>query len=193
MNKKKIGIFGGSFNPIHIGHLGLANYLCEFTELEEIWFMVSPHNPLKQQSDLWPDDLRLKLVQAAIQEYNKFKACDFEFNLPRPSYMFNTLKELEKSYPCFQFVLIIGADNWLCFHEWYNYKQILLDYEVYIYPRPGHNISREKLPPTVKYIDCPTFNISSTAIRESLKEGKDLQFFMHSETYKLLKKNNVTP
>ena len=110
-----IGIFGGSFNPIHIGHLALANYLCEYGEVDEVWFLVSPHNPLKERGDLWPDELRLQLVQIAIDGYKKFRASDFEFHLPRPSYMVNTLRALRESYPEHEFTLIIGSDNWKFF------------------------------------------------------------------------------
>ena len=118
---KKVGIFGGSYNPIHIGHLALANYLCEYGEVDEVWFLVSPHNPLKERGDLWPDELRLKLVQLAIDGYEKFKASDFEFHLPRPSYMVNTLRALRESYPEHTFTLIIGSDNWEVFPRWYKY------------------------------------------------------------------------
>ena len=113
----KTGIFSGSFNPVHIGHLALANYLCEFEGLDEVWFMVTPHNPLKNQSDLWPDQFRLKLVESAIAGYDKFKASDFEFTLPRPSYTVNTLEILSLQYPNRHFHLIIGSDNWQLFYR----------------------------------------------------------------------------
>ena len=118
MSKLKTGIFSGSFNPIHIGHLALANYLCEFCGLDEVWFVVSPHNPLKEQADLWPDELRLRLVQLAIGDYPHFRASDFEFHLPRPSYTVHTLDCLKSSYPKREFHLIIGSDNWLTFDRW---------------------------------------------------------------------------
>lgn len=111
MKKLKTGIFSGSFNPIHIGHLALANYLCEFGEVDEVWFVVSPHNPLKKPADLWPDELRLRLVQLAIGDYPYFHASDFEFHLPRPSYTIHTLDCLKKAYPDREFHLIIGSDN----------------------------------------------------------------------------------
>lgn len=111
----KTGIFGGSFNPIHIGHLALANFLCEYDGLDELWFMVSPQNPFKQNQVLTDDSLRLQMVQAAIAGYARFKACDFEFHLPRPSYTVNTLQKLRETYPDREFVLIIGADNWYWF------------------------------------------------------------------------------
>jgi tRNA threonylcarbamoyladenosine biosynthesis protein TsaB len=124
-SKIKTGIFGGSFNPIHMGHLALANYLCEYNGLDEIWFLVSPHNPLKQQTDLWDDNLRLELVKLAIADYPKFRASDFEFHLPRPSYTIHTLDALHKAYPNREFTLIIGADNWLLFPRWYKAEEAL--------------------------------------------------------------------
>lgn len=111
-NKLKTGIFSGSFNPVHIGHLALANYLCEYEELDEVWFMVSPQNPLKAGTELWPDDLRLRLVELATEEYPRFRSSDFEFHLPRPSYSVHTLEKLHETYPERDFYLIIGSDNW---------------------------------------------------------------------------------
>lgn len=114
-----IGIFSGSFNPIHIGHLALANYLCEYGDLDEVWFMVTPHNPLKEENELMDDKLRLKLVQLATEGYPKFRASDFEFHLPRPSYTVHTLDALKRTYPQHTFHLVIGSDNWRLFHRWY--------------------------------------------------------------------------
>ena len=119
MEKTKTGIFSGSFNPIHIGHLALANYLCEFEGLDEVWFMVTPHNPFKKQADLWSDELRLQLVQLAIEGYPRFRASDFEFHLPRPSYTVHTLNRLKEVYPEREFQLIIGSDNWKVFDQWF--------------------------------------------------------------------------
>ncbi|MGL5273329.1 MAG: nicotinate-nicotinamide nucleotide adenylyltransferase, partial [Phocaeicola sp.] len=118
--KIKTALFGGSFNPIHIGHLALANYLCEWGYVNELWFLVSPQNPLKANvNDLWDDHFRLKLVEAAIANYPKFKACDIEFQLPRPSYTIHTLRALSQQYPNHEFTLVIGADNWQLFPRWY--------------------------------------------------------------------------
>jgi nicotinate-nucleotide adenylyltransferase len=198
LNEKKdgripTGIFGGSFNPIHIGHLALANYLCEYSSLQEIWFMVSPHNPLKEQADLWDDSLRLDLVRRAVADYPHFRASDFEFRLPRPSYMINTLDALQREYPDRAFTLIIGADNWEAFPRWYHYEEILSRHRVLIYPRRGYEVDAVTLPDGVELVDTPLMEVSSTFIREALKAGKDVRYFLHPEVYKEIKnvgKNN---
>lgn len=182
----KTGIFGGSFNPIHIGHLALANFLCEYSELDEVWFMVSPQNPLKQQNELMDDQFRLKLAQAAIKGYPRFIASDFEFKLPRPSYMVNTLQQLSQSYPEREFYLVIGADNWHSFPRWKSPEVILANYHLLIYPRRGYEIDEVTLPPHVQLIQTPLLEISSTFIRESMAQGKDVRYFLHPEVFRLL-------
>ena len=186
----RIGIFGGSFNPIHIGHLALANYLCEYGEVDEVWFLVSPHNPLKERGDLWPDDLRLKLVQLATEGYGKFRASDFEFHLPRPSYMVNTLRELRRTHPEHTFTLIIGSDNWEVFPRWYKYEELLAENHLLIYPRPGYPIDKGTLPSNVRMVDTPLLDISSTFVREALKEGKDVRYFVPKEIYEYMKNHH---
>lgn len=181
--KLKTGIFSGSFNPIHIGHLALANYLCEFEGLDEVWFMVSPHNPLKEQADLWPDDLRLTWVQLSIEGYPKFRDSDFEFHLPRPSYTIDTLDQLKATYPDREFILIIGSDNWAIFNQWREPERIISENKLLIYPRPGFPLDKEKLPPTVRLAHSPTFDISSTFIRRALADGKDVRYFLHPNVW----------
>ena len=132
MEKTKTGIFSGSFNPIHIGHLALANYLCEFEGLDEVWFMVTPHNPFKKQADLWSDELRLQLVQLAIEGYPRFRASDFEFHLPRPSYTVHTLNRLKEVYPEREFQLIIGSDNWKVFDQWFESERIVSENKILV-------------------------------------------------------------
>ena len=173
-----IGIFGGSFNPIHIGHLALANYLCEWGWVDEVWFLVSPHNPLKDRGDLWPDEQRLRLVERAIEGYAKFRASDFEFHLPRPSYMVNTLRALREAYPEHDFFLIIGSDNWDAFPRWYKHDELLAENRLLVYPRPGYPVDEASLPGNVTLVEAPLLDISSTFIRQALGEGKDVRFFM---------------
>ena len=180
----KTGIFGGSYNPIHIGHLALANYLCEYGDLDELWFMVSPQNPFKaNDTDLWDDNLRLELVRIAIEDYPKFKVSDFEFHLPRPSYMVNTLQKLREAHPEREFTLIIGADNWVSFPRWKEPETILAHHPLIVYPRPGYEIDESTLPPNVRLVNTPLLEVSSTFIRESLKQSKDVRYFLHPKVW----------
>lgn len=179
----KTGIFGGSFNPIHIGHLALANYLCEYGEVDEVWFLVSPHNPLKEEKELWDDDFRLELVRIAIGDYPKFSACDIEFRLPKPSYTITTLDALKKQYPERDFTLIIGSDNWEIFNKWHKPQEIINKYHLLIYPRSGYKIDTDKLPAHVKLVNAPTFEMSSTTIREAIRMDKDIRYFLYPTVY----------
>ena len=181
---KKTGIFGGSYNPIHIGHLALANYLCEYGDLDEVWFMVSPQNPFKaHSSDLWDDQLRLELVRLAVEEYPKFHASDFEFHLSRPSYMVNTLEKLREAHPDREFTLIIGADNWVSFPRWKDADIIMAHHPLIIYPRPGYEIDESTLPANIRLVNTPLLEVSSTFIRESLAQGKDVRYFLHPKVW----------
>jgi nicotinate-nucleotide adenylyltransferase len=178
----KVGLFFGSFNPIHVGHMVLANYMLAFTELEQVWFVVSPHNPLKKKSSLLHERHRLHLVNLAINDNPKLKACDIEFNLPQPSYTVNTLVHLREKYPKLTFALIMGEDNLQNFHKWKNYEEILKQHELYIYPRydktseTGHPEVLHH--PGVKRTNAPLIEISSTSIRQGIQEKRDLRYFM---------------
>lgn len=174
----KTGLFFGSFNPIHNGHMVIANYFAEFSDLKQVWFVVSPHNPLKPAGSLLNDFQRLQLVELAIGDYRKMKVSKIEFGLPKPSYTINTLTHLQEKYPQHEFVLIMGSDNLHTFHKWKNYEQILEYYSIYIYPRPGFDGGDFKNHPKVKFIEAPLMEISSTFIRNAIKSKKDVRFMM---------------
>lgn len=174
----RIGVFGGSFNPIHNGHIHLAKGIMQSGLIDELWFMVSPHNPLKQQADLMPDDERYKAVYRAVSNMPHVKASDFEFHLAKPSYTYITLRKLCQTYPNDEFVIIIGADNWACFDKWKEYEEILSNYKIIIYPREGYEIDTKTLPPSVTYLNLPLYNISSTQIRHMIKQGQDISKYI---------------
>lgn len=180
MLKKKTVLFFGSFNPIHIGHTAIANYICECQNIDELWFVISPQNPFKDKKDLWSNEARLSLVKKAIRGYSKMKASDVEFTMPLPSYTYHTLKKLEQNFPDKEFILLIGSDNWIKFQDWKNYEDIISNHLIMIYPRKGYNISDAKLPITrnITIVDAPEIEISSTYIRKAIDEGKNLTFFV---------------
>ena len=179
--KIKTGIFGGTFNPIHIGHLALANYLCEFGEVDEVWFMVTPQNPFKRNETLLDNWMRLEMVEAAVKDYPHFSASDFEFQLPKPSYTVTTLNRLAEVYPEREFHLIIGADNWASFDRWKSPEEIIRKHHVLIYPRKGYPLDPESLPPQARMVETPLLEISSTFIRNAIHQGKDVRYFLHPE------------
>jgi nicotinate-nucleotide adenylyltransferase len=175
---KKTGLFFGSFNPIHIGHLAIANYMLEFTDLDEVWFMVSPHNPLKEKESLLADHHRYALVRIATENYPRFKASNFEFSLQQPSYTIDTLVRLEEKYPTREFLLIAGTDIFPTFHKWKNYEELLSHYHFYIYPRPGFDPGQYTSHPNIRLYDAPMMEISSSFIRDAISQGKDIRFFL---------------
>jgi nicotinate-nucleotide adenylyltransferase len=175
---KKTGLFSGSFNPVHIGHLALANWLCEYEDLDEVWFLVTPQSPLKTQGILMEEQRRYHMVELAIENYPKFRASDFEFNLPRPSYSVDTLREIRKAYPDHLFYFIIGADNWSIFNQWKDSLTILANHPILIYPRLGYEVVIPPDCPNVRLVNAPILEVSSAAIRQARQDGKDLCFFL---------------
>lgn len=176
--KLKTGIFSGSFNPVHIGHLALANWLCEFAGLDEVWFIITPHNPLKEKGELMDDQFRYELVKASIAGYPKFRVSDIEFSLPQPTYTVDTLRTLDRLYPEREFHFIMGADNWVSIGRWKEWQTIITNYPILIYPRKGYEVRPDDNMPHIRYVDAPQIEISSTFIRQSLRAGKDVRFFL---------------
>lgn len=186
----KTGLYFGSFNPIHNGHLMLANYLVEYSELDCLWFVISPQNPFKQKESLLPDYQRLELVNRAIDGFRKFSACDIEFSMPKPSYTIDTLTYLKEKYPARDFYLIMGTDNLDNFDHWKNYEQILENYHIIVFPRNGSNGGYLKNHKNVQVVNTPIIEVSSTFIRESIAKGSDVRFFMPEKAFMYLDEMN---
>lgn len=174
----KVGLFFGSFNPVHIGHLIIAQFIAENTAVDEVWFVVSPHNPLKKKSTLLNDRQRLHMVNLAIGNNPKLRASDIEFSLPQPSYTTNTLAHLHEKFPEKEFCLIMGADNLESFGKWKNHEHILSNTELFVYPRPGAKKSEFENHPNVHLVDAPFMDLSATAIREAVKNNKDASYML---------------
>ncbi len=187
----KIGLFFGSFNPIHIGHLAIANYIVEYSDLDEIWLVVSPQNPLKKKKNLLNEYDRFKMVELALKDDFKIKPTDIEFGLPKPSYTIDTLTYLSERNPKHDFVLIVGSDNFQSFHKWKNYEQILKHYKLYVYPRPGYELGKYENHKSLSLINAPLIEISSSFIRESIKNNKNMRYFLPKEVYKYIEKMNL--
>ena len=182
-NIKKIGLLFGSFNPIHNGHLILANYMAEFTNLDEVWFVVSPQNPLKSKSTLLADYHRLALTRLAIEDSIKLKVSNIEFNMPKPSYTIDTLTWLSEDNPNREFVVICGTDIFPSLHKWKNYKEILNQYSLYVYPRPGYQLGEYDNHPSITLHNAPLMEISSSFIRKGIKQKKNMSYWMPEEVY----------
>jgi len=191
-HKKRIGIFSGSFNPIHLGHVGLGEYLIEKQLVDEVWFVVSPCNPLKNQSDLLDEYIRLDMVILAIGNHPRFKASDIEFTMPIPSYSIDTLHELTRLHPDCEFKLIIGSDNALVFDQWKDYRQLLDEYPVLVYPRTGYDFARvATVYPQMQLLSSPLFDISSTQIREFIAAGSDVSAWLHPAVWRFISENKL--
>lgn len=190
---KSIGLFFGSFNPVHLGHTNLAEYIFQFSGVDEIWFIVSPRNPLKEQSELIDEHFRLKMLQLATEDKDYLIPSDIEFNLPKPSYTINTLKMLGERYPEDNFILLIGSDNMHIFDQWKDYKALLEDYSVVVYPREGYPYEEyEETYPDMQILEeAPLFEISSTEIRQLIAKKKDASRWLHPEVYQFIVENNL--
>jgi nicotinate-nucleotide adenylyltransferase len=179
----KIGIFPGSFNPVHIGHLALANYIVEYGEYDELWFLITPQSPMKGKSELLAQELRLSLLEKSISDYPKFKTCTIEWEMPQPTYTINTLQKLRVLYPENTFELIIGSDNWETFHRWKDYQLILKNFKTLIYPRLGTGRIFINHPNVRMIKGAPKMEISSTFIRRAIRQGKDVRFYLPAGVY----------
>lgn len=197
-----IGLYFGTYNPIHVGHLIIANYMVEYTNLDQVWLVVTPQNPLKKKSTLLEDYHRYAMVEMAVLDNNKLKASNIEFKLPQPSYTINTLTYLKEKYPTHEFSLIMGEDNLRTFSKWKNYEQILENHKIYVYPRAlteqeriemiesasvVNNFSNKK---NIIICDAPVMKISASFIRDAIKNKKDTRYLLTEVVYKYIKEMN---
>ena len=189
-SSKKTGLFFGSFNPIHSGHMMIASYMVEYAGFDQVWFVVSPHNPLKEKSTLLADNHRLFMVNLAIEDDPRFRSSNIEFKLPQPSYTIDTLTYLGEKYPDREFVLIAGSDIFPSFHKWKNYEEILKQYHFYIYPRPDTAKSKFDGHPAITCVDAPLISISSSFIRKGIKEGRNMQHFVPDKVWNYIREMN---
>lgn len=177
--RPRIGILGGSFNPVHLGHIQLADYLVQTTDISEVWLMLSPANPLKQYPAAMPTDAqRMEMLSIAAQSSPRLRATDVELSMPRPSYTIDSLRRLGTLYPDVEFSLVIGSDNWLIFDRWRDYLSIISEFHPVVYPRPGYPVDAATLPPEVTLADAPMLDISSTRLREAIASGLDMNLFL---------------
>ena len=189
--REKTGLFFGSYNPIHIGHLIIANYMATFSGLQEVWLVVSPHNPLKLKSGLANMYDRLEMAKLATENAPQIKVSDIEFKLPQPSYTIDTLTYLRERYPKKEFVLIMGADNLVSLKKWKNYDVLLKDYHIYVYPRPGADVTEWENHPSITFTDTPQMEISSTFIRKAIKNKNNVQFFVPDKVLEFIESKGL--
>jgi len=187
----KIGLFFGSFNPIHVGHLIIGNYMANQTNLDQVWYVVSPQNPFKEKKSLARDHDRLHLVELAVEDNDKLRASNIEFNLPKPSYTIDTLVHIKEKYPAHEFVLIMGGDNLATFHKWKNYEIILRDYRLYVYSRPGYDLGALATHEKVSLFDAPEMKISASYIRTCIREGHSIQYLVSDPVFNYLSSSSM--
>ncbi len=191
MSSQKTGLFFGSFNPVHIGHMIIAQHFLNETDLKNIWFVVSPHNPLKEKKTLADDHDRLYLVQEAIGDHPQMRASQVEFQLPQPSYTIDTLTYLKEKYPEKEFCLLMGGDNLKHFHKWKNHELLLRDHQIYVYQRPEVGATQFDDHPSVRFSTATQMNISATHIRKLLREGKSVQYLVPEAVFEELFNSNL--
>ncbi len=185
----KVGLYFGSFNPIHIGHMAIANYMVDFTDMDQVWFVVSPQNPFKERKTLLADHHRLALVERALGNDERFRASDIEYRMPTPSFTIDTLAWLSEKYPSNQFVIIMGSDGLPSFSKWKNAEEIRKNYKRYVYPRPGYPVdpqARENM----EVVDAPLIEISSSFIRKAIGEGRDVRHFLPPAVWQYIEEMN---
>ena len=188
----KIGLYFGSFNPIHTGHLIIAQHILNHTEIQRLWFVISPHNPLKDKASLANDRDRLHLVQLAIEDNPSMKASDIEFKLPQPSYTIDTLTYIKEKYPRYEFALIMGADNLISLPKWKNYQLLINNYPIYIYKRPNYPIESSLVQhENIHILDTPLLDISSTWIRQLIKTKKSIRYLVPEKVFEYLESSHL--
>lgn len=195
----KIGLYFGTYNPIHVGHLIIANFMAQYTELDQVWLVLTPQNPMKRNHNLLEDYHRLSLVREAIEDNPLLQVSDIEFKLPKPSYTINTLVNLQEKHPTYDFSLIMGEDNLRTLHKWKNYEMILENHFIYVYPRAlteeeQERISREKIAllshPKVRLVNAPIMKVSSSLIRKAIQEGKDVRYLLTEPVHRYISEMN---
>lgn len=199
----RIGLYFGTFNPIHVGHLVIANYMAEYTDLDQVWLVVTPQNPLKKKSSLLADYHRLALVRVAIHDNTKLRASDVEFGLPQPNYTSTTLAHLKEKYPQHEFCMIMGEDNLRTLHKWYNYEHLMASYRFYVYPRVLTSQEEEEVaemgrmehtfnghPSIIMCEEAPVMKVSASFVRQSIKEGKDVRYLLTEPVHRYIDEMN---
>ena len=185
-----IGLLGGSFNPVHMGHMMLASYLTQWGYVDKVWLTLSPQNPMKNPAALLPDICRLAMLNIATRNVPDIETCDIELSMPRPSYTINTLTTLARRYPTKKFKLIIGSDNWHIFDRWRESQRILDEFGVIVYLRPGYDVERRNVD-GLEVVDAPGINLSSTFVRDAIENGRDMNLFLPQGVYKYITDNNL--
>ncbi len=188
---KKVGLFFGSFNPVHVGHMIIANHMINWTDLDHVWMVITPHNPHKNKSTLAKDYDRLNLVADAIGDNPRLKASNIEFNLPKPSYTIDTLTYLVEKYPIHDFSIIMGGDNLGTLHKWKNYEQILKNHKIYVYQRPNYELGELENHPQVTILEAPLLNISASYVRKCIKEDKSIRYLVPDAVYESIKASHL--